>query len=64
MHLAAENGCHEVIECFMEILEDKNPANAHGWTPLHSAADKGHFQCVQIILQESEVLMIYFIQNN
>ena len=55
MHIAAENGYHEVIEIFLEILTDKNPPNANGWTPLHFAANKGHSECVRVILEEPEV---------
>jgi ankyrin repeat protein len=55
MHIAAENGYHEIIEIFLEILDNKNPPNANGWTPLHFAANRGHTECVRVILEETEV---------
>ena len=60
MHIAAENGYHEVIEIFLEILDDKNPPNANGWTPLHFAANRGHTECVRVLLEDTEVWFFLF----
>ena len=33
-----------------EKLEDKNPRDREGWTPLHSAAQNGHVEVCRLIL--------------
>ena len=33
-----------------ESLEDKNPRDREGWTPLHSAAQNGHVEVCRLIL--------------
>ena len=33
----------------IKILEDKNPKDNHGWTPLHSAAQYGHLEICKLI---------------
>ena len=38
----------------MDNIEDKNPKANDGWTPLHSAAWKGHFQVYQAIMDKVE----------
>ena len=40
MHTAAELGQIAIVEAISNYLDNKNPQDAHGYTPLHSAALK------------------------
>ena len=33
------------------LLRDKNPSDDNGYTPLHNAAENGHLQIVQYLVQ-------------
>ena len=35
-------------------VQDKNPADENGWTPLHIAAEQGHHDICQIIIENVE----------
>ena len=35
----------------VEAIEDKNPRNDEGWTPLHGAVSHGHFDICELILK-------------
>ena len=39
----------EIVKYIVSRLEDKNPATNNGWTPLHAAAQEGHFEVVKYI---------------
>ena len=36
----------------LENIKDKNPKNNDGWTPLHTAAEKGHEGIYKMIMDE------------
>ena len=50
MHLAALKGHSEVCRLIIENVEDKNPADNFGDTPLHLAAKKGSLDICKMIL--------------
>ena len=35
----------------MENIDDKNPKDRFGWTPLHMAARNGHLSVCQLIVE-------------
>ena len=35
-------------------MDDKNPKDGNGWTPLHSAAKGGHLEVCKFILENVE----------
>lgn len=44
---------HGHIDIYQEIideLDDKNPKDEDGWTPLHEAAQEGHLKIYDLIL--------------
>ena len=41
--MAAENGQFDICQLIVEMVENKNPANTYGWTPVHDAARNGYF---------------------
>ena len=49
LHYVAQNGQEEVANFMIENLEDCNPANTFGETPLHLASKFGHFKIVEMI---------------
>ena len=51
LHAAAENAQFEAFQLIAGDALNKNPADKRGITPLHIAADKGHIQLVQWLLQ-------------
>ena len=59
MHCAAENGHYNVVNFYLENLEDKNPkirlsseSRIINRTPLHEAASKGHLEIVKAIAND------------
>ena len=38
----------------MDLLQNKNPRDIHGCTPLHAAAFNGHLEVCQAIMNESQ----------
>ena len=44
----------EVVEYIAGQLEDKNPADDYGYTPLHIAAVRGHFDIFKYIADNLE----------
>ena len=50
LHYPAEKRYFSVCELIMENVEDKNPQNGSGQTPLHLAAMEGHFEICQLLL--------------
>ena len=48
---AAQQGHLEVVKHFCNLLQDKNPRDHHGDTPLHRAAAAGHFAIVKYLVQ-------------
>ena len=53
LHWAAEKRYFSVCELIMENVEDKNPQNGSGQTPLHLAAMEGHFEVCQLLLENT-----------
>lgn len=51
LHSAAQRGHLEVVKAITNVLEDKNPKDAHGYTPLHAAASFGHLSVVEHLLK-------------
>ena len=49
--MAAQEGHFEIVKYISQYLEDKNPANNEGNTPLFMAAQEGHLEMVQYISQ-------------
>ena len=43
-----------VCQLIMENIEDKNPKDNNGWTPLHYAASNGHLAICQLIMENIE----------
>ena len=39
----------KIVKYIAGYLENKNPPRNDGWTPLHSAAENGHFEIVKYI---------------
>ena len=44
----------EIVKYIVNHLEDKNPADNEGWTPLHIAAQERHLEIVKYISQHLE----------
>lgn len=53
-HLAARDGCPEVIEAFMSEV-DLTSVNGDGDTALHLAAKSGHVEVVRLLLPKSKL---------
>ena len=49
-HEAAAHGHLQLCQHFIDILENKNPPNECGTTPLHLAAQFGHSPVAHLIL--------------
>ena len=50
LHVAALTGQHDTYQKFAQDLKDKNPPDEKARTPLHFAAQKGHFLICQWII--------------
>ena len=53
-HYAAISGHFNVVKYLMDSVEDKNPADSSGDTPLHKAAFHGHLAIVSYIMDNIE----------
>ena len=63
LHFVAQFGETEIVKkCFLEEEIKKNPSDLDGWTPLHLAAENGHAEICQIIVDSVEVNM-YLINS-
>mgnify|MGYP001352560381 CR=1 FL=1 len=53
LHVAAQRGYLDVIECIFECLwkEDRNPRDDTGITPLHLAATFGQLEALKMFLK-------------
>ena len=51
MHYAAQQGHLSVVQHICGHLEDKNPKDSNGFTPLHLAAANGHLEVVKHLTQ-------------
>ena len=51
LHLAAENGHLEVCKLIIDKVNDKNPENEDGQTPLHEAAKGGHLEVCRLLMK-------------
>jgi ankyrin repeat protein len=49
-HVAAKYGYSEIYNFIAERVEEKNPLDNEGRTPLHKAIDKGHLHICRILL--------------
>ena len=56
LHIAAYNGQSEICKYIIQNVEDKNPKNHQGRTPLHNAAYKNQNVICELILQNIEAL--------
>ena len=50
MHVAAMTGQTKVFQTMLEKAEDKNPKDDNLDTPLHSAAERGHYKICKLII--------------
>ena len=50
LHAGAFYGRYEVYKYIGDNVEDKNPCDGHGWTPLHSSASVGNVAICEYIL--------------
>ena len=44
----------EICKLIIENVDDKNPADRNGMTPLHRAAEYGHLDICKLIIQNVE----------
>ena len=54
LHKAAENNNTEIYEMLMKRVQNKNPCNKYGVTPLHFAALAGHLEMCKLIINNTE----------
>ena len=50
LHVAAGNGCREMVDVIVASVSDRCPRDSRGRTPLHWAAMHGHTQIVESLL--------------
>ena len=50
----AADGHLELCRLIIENLQDKNPADEYGETPLHKAAEKGYLELCRLIMENVE----------
>ena len=62
IHWAALNNFKEVVECLYEVIEDKNPKNSLGQTPLHMSAKNGHVDIVRFFVDKDKNSQFVFDQ--
>ena len=51
MHEASCKGHLKVCQLLLENIEEKNPVDKKGWTPLYLAAQNGHKEICQLIME-------------
>ena len=51
LHLAVQNGHFEVCKIIVEQIEDKDPVDINGDTPLHIAAKNGRFKIYRYLIK-------------
>ena len=51
MHEASCKGHLKVCGLLLENIEEKNPVDKKGWTPLYLAAQNGHKEICQLIME-------------
>ena len=51
LHLAAQNGHFDVCKIIVEQLEDIDPVDINGETPLYFAAKKGHLKIYRYLIK-------------
>ena len=56
MHYAAKEGKSKMVKFFIDnfALEDRNPQDNFGWTPLHIASRFGHFKVFKLLFKNIE----------
>ena len=54
LHMAAFVGHTEVCRCIIDMLDDKNPTDKYGETPLSHAVLNGHLEIYQLIAESLE----------
>ena len=47
--MAAKYGYYDMCQLIIDKIEDKNPVDDEGWTPLHYAAERGHMDICKMI---------------
>ena len=50
MHYAAGHGHLPVVQHIAGLLDDKNPKDSNGITPLHVAAENGHLEVIKYLV--------------
>ena len=56
LHIAALTGQYDVYLKLAEIQRDKNPRDEKEKTPLHFAAERGHFSICEWIISKVEII--------
>ena len=54
LHLAARQGYTDICRLILDHVEEKNPGNDNGLTPLHEAAGYGHSEICELIMERVE----------
>merc|ERR1712111_134551 len=50
-HMAVNNGDLDMCRLFVENVQDLNPPEKFGCTPLHLAAEKGHLDIFRLLIE-------------
>ena len=51
---AVRDGRLDICQMILEVIDEANPPDSMGWTPLHEAADQGHLEIVKLIMSRVE----------
>ena len=54
LHFAADEGHINVMNCILDVVEDKNPSDNNGLTPLHSLIKHGYSDTFKLIHETCE----------
>ena len=54
LFMVAKKGHTEICKLIVDRLEDKNPSDNIGWTPLHEAAGNGQIEICKILMNNLE----------